>query len=101
MTIYWKEQAAYDEKDNFLAIIQKLPNNYFCVFLNYPTEDIDYRQLEINEPTIDKAKKKIEAIFSEINDISDVEKLHTSPYQNSKLPSKFLDFLFEFVIHRS
>jgi hypothetical protein len=101
MKIYWKDQAAYDEKDNFLAIIHKMPNNYFCVLLNYPSEEIDYRQLTINEPTIEKAIEQTEAIFKEINDISEIEKLLTSPYNNSELPDKFLAFLSEFSIHRS
>ncbi|MES2520915.1 MAG: hypothetical protein V4585_22560 [Bacteroidota bacterium] len=100
MKIYWKDEVAYDEKHNFLAIIHKMPNNYFCGFLNYRMEDIDYRQLDVKESTLDKAKEKMETIFKEINDISEIVNLLSSPYDNSELPSKFLDFLSEFAIHR-
>jgi hypothetical protein len=96
MKIYWKDQMAYDEKDNFLAIIHKMPNNYFCVLLNYLSEDIDYRQLAINEPTIEKAMERTEAVFKEINNISEIKNLLTSPYLDSELPDKILAFLSEF-----
>jgi hypothetical protein len=101
MKIYWNEQAACDEKDNFLAIIHKMPNNTFCVFLNYPSEDIDYRQLDIVESTFETAKEKTETIFKEINDISEIGNLITGQYENIELPNKFLAFLSEFAIHRS
>ena len=101
MKIYWKDQVAYDKEENFLAITHKMPNNSFYVFLNYPSEDIDYRQLDVKELTIEKAKKKTETIFKEIKDISEIEKLLTIPCNNDELPSKFLDSLSEFSIHHS
>ncbi len=100
MKIYWKDQAAYDEKDNFLAIIHRIPNNSFCVLLNYPSEDIDYRQLAINELSVETAMEKTDAIFKEINNISEIENLLTSPYNTSELPDKFLAFFSEFTTHR-
>ena len=100
MKIYWKGQVAYDEKNNFLVIIQKMQNNYFRGFLNYPTEEIDSRQLGVNELTLEEAKKGIENKFKEITDVSEIENLLPSPDENDKLPSKFLEFLTEFAIHR-
>ena len=99
MKIYWKERTAYDEKENFLAIIHQMPDNSYKVILNYQSEDIDYRQLDITETTIEKAIERTETIFKEIKDISEIEKLLPNPYNNDELPSKFSDFLSEFLVH--
>jgi hypothetical protein len=99
MKIYWKNQVAYDENDNFLAIIHQSSNDYFCVLLNYPTEDIDYRQLDVNEPTLELAMEKTKAIFKEIKDISEVENLLNIPCDNSELPNQFLTLLSKFTTH--
>ena len=101
MKIYWKDQSAYDEKENFLAIIHQMPNNSYKLILNYPSKDIDYRQLDVTEPTVEKAMERTETIFEEIKDISEIEKLLVSPFNNDELPSKFLDSLSEFSIHHS
>lgn len=101
MKIYWKNQAAYDEQDNFLVIIHKMPNNSFCVFLNYPLDDIDYRQLDINELSVEKAVEKTEIVFKEIKDLSELSNLLTTPCNDNELPQKFLNFLSEFAIHNS
>ena len=101
MKIYWKDQSAYDDKENFLAIIHQMPNNSYKVILNYPSNDIDYRQLNITETTVKKAIERTEAIFKEIKDISEIEKLLMSPCNNDELPTKFLSFLSEFSIHHS
>ena len=99
MKIYWKDQLAYDEKDNFLAIIHKMPNNSHIVILNYPSEDIDYRQLDIYEPSLEMAMEQTEAIFKQISDISEIENLLSNPCDDKELPSKISDFLSEFAIH--
>ena len=101
MKIYWKDQSAYDEKENFLAIIHQMPNNSYKLILNYPSKDIDYRQLDVTEPTVEKAMERTETIFEEIKDFSEIEKLLTSPCNNDELPSKFLSSLSEFSIHHS
>ena len=101
MKIYWKDQSAYDEKENFLAIIHQMPNNSYKLILNYPSKDIDYRQLDVTEPTVEKAMERTETIFEEIKDVSEIEKLLTSPCNNDELPSKFLSSLSEFSIHHS
>ena len=100
MEIYWKDQLAYDEKDNFLAIIHKMPNNSYIVILHYPSEDIDYRQLDISEPTLKLAMEQTEAIFKQISDISEIENLLSNPCDYKELSSKILDFLSEFTTHR-
>jgi hypothetical protein len=100
MKIYWKERVAYDDKNNFLAIIHQLPNDYFYGFLNYPTEDIDYQPLDIKELTFEKAVEKIEAIFKEINHISELEQLAKNP-KETQLPSIFLEFFTDFSVHRT
>ena len=99
MKIYWKDNVAYDEKHNFLAIIHQLPNTYFCGYLYYRTDDIDYRQLDINEPTFEKTMDKIETIFKGISDISEIENLLIIPSNDRLLPGKFLQFLSEFAIN--
>lgn len=100
MKIYWEGHAAYDEKHNFLVIIHQMQNNSLYGFLNYPGNELDYRQMKINELTLEKAKEKIEMIFNGINDISEIENLLPNPGENDELPSKFLKFLAEFAIHR-
>jgi hypothetical protein len=40
MKIYWKEQAAYDDYGNFLAMIHQLPDAQFYGFLDYNAEDL-------------------------------------------------------------
>ncbi len=101
MKIYWKDQLAYDEKDNFLAIIHEMPNNQFCVFLNHQTDELDYRQLDIRDTSLEIVKEKTEIIFHEIQDISEIENLLTVPFENRELPTEFLNFLSEFAIHGS
>ena len=101
MKIYWKDQSAYDEKENFLAIIHQMPNNSYKLILNYPSKDIDYRQLDVTEPTVEKAMERIETVFKEIKDVSEIVKLLMSPCNNDELPSKFLSSLSEFSIHHS
>jgi DNA primase large subunit len=100
MTIYWKNQVAYDDKNNFLAIIHQLPNDYFYGFLNYPTEDIDYQPLDIKELTFEKAVEKIEAIFKEFEDIAELEQLVKNP-KESQMPGIFLELFTDFSIHRT
>ena len=101
MKIYWKQQTAYDGKENFLAIIHQMPDNSYKVILNYQSEDIDYRQLDITETTVEKAMERTEAIFKEIKDISEIEKLLPNSCNNDELPRKFSDFLSEFSVHCS
>jgi hypothetical protein len=100
MKIYWKNQLAYDENDNFLAIIHQSTNHDFCVILNYPSEDIDYRQLDVNEPTLELAMEKTETLFKEIKDISEIKKLLNIPCDDSELPNQFSALLSKFTIHR-
>jgi hypothetical protein len=100
MKIYWKDQVAYDEKNNFLAIIHQLPNDYFYGFLNYPSEDIDYQPLDIKEVTFEKAVEKIESIFKEVKDITELEQLVKRP-KESQMLSIFLELFTDFSIHRT
>jgi hypothetical protein len=99
MNIYWKNQAAYDENGNFLAIIHQLPNTQFYGFLNYPTEEIDFRQYKIKTDTLGKAMQEIEAVFKVINDISEIEKVLTTSFGDADLPTQFLTLFAEFSIH--
>ena len=100
MKIYWKEQAAYDETENFLAIIHQMPDNSYKVILNYQSEVIDYRQLDVTESTIELAMERTEIVFKEIKDVSEIEKLLPNSCNNDELPSKFSDFLSKFSVHR-
>ena len=100
MKIFWKNQSAYDENGDFLAIIHQLPNAQFYGFLNYPTEEIDFQQYKIKTDTLEMAIQEIEAVFKTINDISEIEKVLNTSLSDSDLPTQFLELLSEFSIHR-
>lgn len=99
MKIYWKNQVAYDENGNFLAIIHQLPDAKFYGFLNYPTEEIDFRQYKIKTDTLEMAIQEIEGVFNAINDISEIEEVLNTSLSNADLPTQFLGFFTDFAIH--
>jgi hypothetical protein len=101
MEIYWKEQAAYDENDNFLAMIHQLPDAKFYGFLNYETDEIDFRQNQIKSDSLEETKLKIEEIFKSINHISEIEKILKIPQNQAFVPTQLLTLFSEFSIHCS
>lgn len=101
MKIFWKEQAAYDEHGNFLAMIHQLPDAQFYGFLHYPTDEIDFRQYKIKADTLEIAKQQMEEIFNTITDISEIEKILNNSINDADLPIQFLELFTEFAIHGS
>ncbi len=99
MNIFWKDQVAYDENGNFLAIIHQLPDTKFYGFLNYPTEEIDFRQYKIRTNSLKMAIELINDIFKTINDISEIEKVMNTSQNDTDLPTQFLELFAEFSIH--
>ncbi|MCU0468921.1 MAG: hypothetical protein MUF58_09985 [Arcicella sp.] len=100
MVIYWKEQAAYDEKGNFLAKIHQLPDTQFYGFLNYETEEIDFQQDKIKSDSFEETKLKIEALFKSINNVSEIDKILKNPKNEVLIPAQLLELFTEFSIHR-
>lgn len=100
MNIYWKDQAAYDENGNFLAIIHQLPDSQFYGFINYPTEEIDFRQYNIKTDTLEMTMQEIEGFFKTIKDISEIEKVLNTLLSDADLPTQLLSLFKEFAIHR-
>jgi hypothetical protein len=101
MEIYWKEQAAYDENGHFLAMIHQLPDAQFYGFLNYETEEIDFRQNKIKAETLAIAQQKVESIFAPLKDVSEMSKILNNSSQNANLPTQLLSLFTEFSIHSS
>ena len=100
MKIFWKEQAAYDENGNFLAMIHQLPDAQFYGFINYPTDELDFRQYKIKTDTLERATQQIEDIFISIKDVSQIEKVLNHSVNDTDLPTQFLTLFTEFAIHR-
>jgi hypothetical protein len=99
MKIYWKEQVAYDEYGNFLAMIHQLPNAQFYGLLNYETEEIDFRQNKIKSDSLEETKLEIEEIFKPINHVSEIEKILKIPQNQALITTQFLELFTEFSIH--
>ena len=100
MKIYWKDQAAYDENGNFVAIIHQLPDTQFYGFVNYPTDDIDFKQYRIKADSLEKSMQQIEETFKPITDISEIEQILDNSLNDADLPTGLLAFFSEFSIHR-
>ncbi len=100
MKIFWKDQAAYDEHGNFLAMIHQLTDAQFYGFINYTSDEIDFKQVKIKTITLQMATQQIEDIFSNINDISQIEKVLNHSVNDADLPIQFLELFTEFSIHR-
>ena len=77
-----------------------MPDAQFYGFLNYPTEEIDFRQYKIKTDTLETAMQQIESIFTKIEDISEIEKVLNSSINDADLPAQFLALFTEFSIHR-
>ena len=100
MNLYWKDQTAYDENGNFLAIIHQLSNTQFYGFINYPTDDIDFKQHEIKADSLENVIRQIEATFKLITDVSEIEQILDNSLNDADLPTRLLAFFSEFSIHR-
>ena len=100
MKISWIEQAAYDENGNFLAMIHQLSDAQFYGFINYPTDELDFRQYKIKTDTLEIATQQIEDIFSNIKDVSQIEIVLNHSLNDTDLPTQFLELFTEFSIHR-
>ena len=100
MKIYWKDQAAYDDNGNFLAIIHQLPDAQFYGFINYPTNEIDFKQYKIKADSIENVIQQIEETFKPITDISEMEQILDNSLNDADLPTRLLAFFSEFSIHR-
>ena len=100
MKIYWKDQTAYDDNGNFIAIIHQLPDTQFYGFINYPTNEIDFKQYKIKADSLEKAMQQIEETFKPITDISEIEQILDNSLNDADLPTRLLAFFSEFSIHR-
>ena len=100
MKIYWKDQAAYDDNGNFLAIIHQLPDAQFYGFINYPTNEIDFKQYKIKADSIENVIQQIEETFKLITDVSEIEQILDNSLNDADLPTRLLAFFSEFSIHR-
>ena len=100
MKIYWKDQAAYDDNGNFLAIIHQLPDAQFYGFINYPTNEIDFKQYKIKTDSLEKAMQQIEETFKPITDISEIEQILDNSLNDADIPTQLSAFFSQFSIHR-
>ena len=100
MKIYWKDQTAYDDNGNFIAIIHQLPDTQFYGFINYPTNEIDFKQYKIKTDSLEKATQQIEDTFKPITDISEIEQILDNSLNDADLSTRLLAFFSEFSIHR-
>ena len=90
-----------NEKGNFLAMIHQLPDAQFYGFLHYETEEIDFRQNKIKADTLAIAQQKVESIFDQLKDISEMSKILNNSSNNTDIPNQLLSLFTEFSIHGS
>ena len=100
MKIYWKDQAAYDENGNFVAIIHQLPDTQFYGFVNYPTDDIDFKQYRIKADSLEKSMQQIEETFKPIAYVSEIEQILDNSLNDADIPTRLLELFSQFSIHR-